>query len=111
MNKQDIQSLHERIQCALDAYGELEGQSDPSAMKGLLEEADALLQEELKTDAGMTMVSARNALKALTESGYIPFASPCPSSNEVNIRITLRRAIENLEAAIKHHEKQFGKIK
>lgn len=55
-----------------------------------------------------TLVSARDALKALTESGYIPFASPCPCSNEVNIKISVKRAIENLDNAIAFHKNQFG---
>ena len=61
-----------------------------------------------KLSALETLVSARDALKALTESGYIPFASPCPCSNEVNIRISVRIAIENLDIAIAFHKNQFG---
>ena len=62
-----------------------------------------------KPTALETLVSARDALKALTESGYIPFASPRPCSNEVNIKTAVHMAIKCLNAAIWFHEKQFGK--
>ena len=67
------------------------------------------MNQEQPKSALETLVSARDALKALTESGYIPFASPCPCSNEVNIKTAVHMAIKCLNAAIWFHEKQFGK--
>ena len=66
------------------------------------------MNQEQPKSALETLVSARDALKALSESRYLPFSSPSPCGNEVNIKISVRIAIENLDNAIAFHKNQFG---
>ncbi|MBR2093300.1 MAG: hypothetical protein IJ904_04555 [Candidatus Methanomethylophilaceae archaeon] len=47
------------------------------------------------------------SLKTLRTSGYIPFASPAPSSTEVAVKRALNRAVEQLEFAESLHESLY----
>ena len=48
-----------------------------------------------------------DTLNEIKGSGYIPFASPSPCSNEIRIKVCIEASIENLEKAIEHHKKQL----
>lgn len=43
---------------------------------------------------------ALNTLKGVTESGFIPFSSPSPSSTELTVRKNIEHAISSLEMAL-----------
>ena len=56
----------------------------------------AILKEESIDD---DLSSIIQQLKQLTQSGWIPFASPSPSSTELKLKTEVLRAIECLEHA------------
>lgn len=56
----------------------------------------AILKEESIND---DLSSIIQQLKQLTQSGWIPFASPFPSSTELKLKTEVLRAIECLENA------------
>lgn len=47
-------------------------------------------------------------LKQLTQSGWIPFASPAPSSTELKLKTEVLRAIECLERAVILNKSLYG---
>lgn len=57
------------------------------------------------------MTEARRLLMEVKNSGYWPFASPCPCSTEVKIKQGFYQAITGLENALFWHEQMFGKAK
>lgn len=60
------------------------------------ESIKAILKEERVADDLSSIVQQ---LKQLTQSGWIPFASPHPSSTELKLKTEVLRAIECLEHA------------
>lgn len=48
-------------------------------------------------------------LMEIRESGYWPYASPCPCSTEVRIKESIDKAVNNLECALYWHNEEFGK--
>lgn len=60
------------------------------------ESMKAILKEESIND---DLSSIIQQLKQLTQSGWIPFASPAPSSTELRLKTEVLRAIECLEHA------------
>lgn len=60
------------------------------------ESIKAILKEERVAD---DLSSIIQQLKQLTQSGWIPFASPKPSSTELKLKTEVLRAIESLENA------------
>lgn len=60
--------------------------------------------------AGEKMRDCRDVLKEIKTSGYIPYASPAPSSTERTIKSELDKAINDLQWAIHFHEQTYGKI-
>lgn len=60
------------------------------------ESIKAILKEERVAD---DLSSIIQQLKQLTQSGWIPFASPHPSSTELKLKTEVLRAIECLENA------------
>lgn len=60
------------------------------------ESIKTILKEERAVDE---LSSILQQLKQLTQSGWIPFASPHPSSTESRIKVEILRAIECLENA------------
>ena len=54
---------------------------------------------------------AKDAIKAIRECGYWPYASPAPCSTEVTIKRELDAAQRHLQAAIAAHESMFGSIR
>ena len=51
-------------------------------------------------DPNALMLEAHENLNALRNNGYIPFASPCPSSTEKEIKHFIEMAIWNIECAM-----------
>ena len=60
--------------------------------------------------AGEKMRDCRDVLKEIKTSGYIPFASPAPSSSERHIKTELLLSITHLATAVYRHEETYGKI-
>lgn len=60
------------------------------------ESIKAILKEERVAD---DLSSIIQQLKQLTQSGWIPFASPHPSSTELKLKTEVLKAIECLENA------------
>lgn len=52
------------------------------------------------SDSTSDMSQALNILKDITESGFIPFASPAPSSTELIVKKNIEKAISSIEIAI-----------
>lgn len=55
------------------------------------------------------MQQCLDTLMSIRESGYWPYASPCPCSTEVRIKESLDKSINNLETALYWHKEMFGK--
>jgi len=53
--------------------------------------------------------AARIALEKIVRSGYIPFASPSPSTTEKFIKQAILSAITDVNDAISYHERVYGK--
>ena len=60
--------------------------------------------ERLLPNTGTVLVEALQSLKSIPESGYIPFASPAPSSTEKALKIHVQKAIESLDMAVSVHK-------
>ena len=75
-----------------------------------------LLSEEEKEVIGKAwnpsvekrLTDCLQTLRDIAASGYIPFASPAPCSNEVKIKEAILQAVESLGTALYHHKEQFG---
>lgn len=55
------------------------------------------------------MTEAKRLLMEVKNSGYWPFASPCPCSTEVKIKKGINQAIVGIETAMVWHDEMFGK--
>ena len=51
-----------------------------------------------------------NILREISESSYIPFASPAPSSIEIKIKENIFAAIAKVESALFWHDQEFPKV-
>ena len=60
-------------------------------------------------DVGDRLRICAAMLRNIARSGYIPFASPCPCSNETAIKDCIRTAIDKLEEAVMRDKAQFGR--
>lgn len=60
----------------------------------------AISDEAGRIDAVKAVALASHILKEVAASGYIPFASPCPSSSEVEVRDRLRSNIRALDSTL-----------
>lgn len=49
-----------------------------------------------------------DTLREISESGYLPFASPAPSSTEAQIKENICAAIARVESAIFWHDQMFN---
>lgn len=82
---------------------------EPAAYKASIVEAQ--LSEPYTVEAGQRasdlLSFCRNSLMRLTESSYIPFDSPSPSSTEALVKKGTKYAIENLNLAIDANELLF----
>lgn len=54
------------------------------------------------------MTEAKRLLMEVKNSGYWPFASPCPCSTERKIKENMNAAIERIDNAIFWHDEMFG---
>lgn len=59
--------------------------------------------------AFVDMAKAKELLRGITRSGYIPFASPSPSHTELVVRNSVLTAIAMLDKALIAHESLYGK--
>lgn len=55
------------------------------------------------------MAECLKTLMDITESGYWPFASPCPCSTEVTIKNGIEKAIWGIDSALYWHDQMFTK--
>lgn len=68
-----------------------------------------LLMREVEEDrsVGEKLSECISTLKDITQSGYIPFASPAPSSTEGALKRELNSAIERLESTLYLHNSLY----
>ena len=68
-----------------------------------------LLMREVEEDrsVGEKLSECISTLKAITQSGYIPFASPAPSSTEGALKREMNSAIERLESTLYLHNSLY----
>lgn len=61
-----------------------------------------------KKNIGTTLSDCIAVLEGIAKSGYIPFASPCPSSTEGTIKDSILSAISSLKVALDNHRLCYG---
>ncbi len=68
-----------------------------------------LLMREVEEDrsVGEKLSECISTLKDITQSGYIPFASPAPSSTERSLKREMNSAIERLESTLYLHNSLY----
>ena len=68
-----------------------------------------LLMREVEEDrsVGEKLSECISTLKDITQSGYIPFASPAPSSTEGALKREMNSAIERLESTLYLHNSLY----
>ena len=66
--------------------------------------SDSVRVEDAKRNTNDELRKALSILVGITKSGYIPFASPAPSSTEMKIKKSINNAIESLFDAIELDE-------
>lgn len=94
--------LIDRDGAAIQAIGRLASNLDDAHVK-----AERDFPKERVFTVSSKLQAAIDALELIEKSGYIPFASPSPSSTEAEIKHAILRAHSELEHALKIHNQCY----
>lgn len=74
----------------------------------IMTEEEQVEAEKNKPTTGRLMKDCLARLDGIKHSGYIPYASPAPSSTEVKIKDAIDRAYKSLQTALELHASVYG---